>query len=242
MIAIGNFFFKYRNNLFIILYLLLFVPSPPIFSREQLGPNYYLYPVILGLLVTFSGEIIRGITIGLAYIIRGGRDKKVYAETLVTEGIFRHCRNPLYVGNILMLLGVGILANSLVYVGIVMPLFLFIYQAIVLAEENFLRNKFGTQFDAYCTRVNRWLINFSGISETFKGMRFNYKRWLLKEYNTLMVWLTGIVAILIFKYPEIVPEPDNRIIIFAVIVLVLGALYGYVRYLKKSGKMTDSMA
>lgn len=242
MIAIGNFFFKYRNNLFIILYLLLFLPSPPIFSREQLGPNYYLYPVILGLLVTFSGEIIRGITIGLAYIIRGGRDKKVYAETLVTEGIFRHCRNPLYVGNILMLLGVGILANSLIYVGIVMPVFLFIYQAIVLAEENFLRNKFGTQFDAYCSRVNRWLINPAGISETFKDMRFNYKRWLLKEYNTLLVWLIGIVAILIFKYPEIVPEPDSRVTIFAVIVLVLGALYGYVRYLKKSGKMTDSMA
>lgn len=242
MIAIGNFFFKYRNNLFIILYLLLFVPSPPIFSPEQFGPNYYLYPVILGLLVTFSGEIIRGITIGLAYIIRGGRDKKVYAETLVTEGIFRHCRNPLYVGNILMLLGVGILANSLIYVGIVMPVFLFIYQAIVLAEENFLRNKFGAQFDAYCSRVNRWLINPAGISETFKDMRFNYKRWLLKEYNTLLVWLIGIVAILIFKYPEIVPEADSRITIFAVIVLVLGALYGYVRYLKKSGKMTDSMA
>lgn len=242
MIAIGNFFFKYRNNLFIILYLLLFLPSPPIFSQEQFGAHYYLYPVILGLLVTFSGEIIRGITIGLAYIIRGGRDKKVYAETLVTEGIFRHCRNPLYVGNILMLLGVGILANSLIYVGIVMPLFLFIYQAIVLAEENFLRNKFGAQFDAYCSRVNRWLINPVGISETFKDMRFNYKRWLLKEYNTLLVWLIGIVAILIFKYPEIVPEPDSRITIFAVIVLVLGALYGYVRYLKKSGKMTDSMA
>lgn len=242
MIAIGNFFFKYRNNLFIILYLLLFLPSQPIFSSEQFGAHYYLYPVILGLLVTFSGELIRGITIGLAYIIRGGRDKKVYAETLVTEGIFRHCRNPLYVGNILMLLGVGILANSLIYVGIVMPLFLFIYQAIVLAEENFLRNKFGTQFDAYCSRVNRWLINPAGISETFKDMRFNYKRWLLKEYNTLLVWLIGIVAILIFKYPEIVPKPDSRIAVFAVAVLILGALYGYVRYLKKSGKMTDSMA
>lgn len=242
MIAIGNFFFKYRNNLFIILYLLLFVPSPPIFSREQFGPNYYLYPVILGLLITFAGEMIRGITIGLAYIIRGGRDKKVYAETLVTEGIFRHCRNPLYVGNILMLLGVGVLANSLIYVGIVMPVFLFIYQAIVLAEENFLRNKFGAQFDAYCSRVNRWLINFSGISKTFSGMRFNYKRWLLKEYNTLLVWLIGIAAILIFKYPEILPEADNRIPVFAGIVVFLGLLYAWVRYLKKSGKMTDSMA
>ncbi|MCF0070600.1 isoprenylcysteine carboxylmethyltransferase family protein [Dyadobacter sp. CY261] len=242
MIAIGNFFFKYRNNLFIILYLLLFLPSPKLFSPQQFGPNYYLYPVILGLLITFSGEIIRGITIGLAYIIRGGRDKKVYAETLVTEGIFRHCRNPLYVGNILMLLGVGVVANSLIYVGIVMPLFLFIYQAIVLAEENFLRNKFGAQFDAYCGRVSRWLISPSGILETLKGMRFNYKRWLLKEYNTLLVWLIGIVAILIFKYPEIVPEPDNRITTFAVIVLGLGMCYAYVRYLKKSGKMTDSMA
>lgn len=242
MIAIGNFFFKYRNNLFIVLYLLLFVPSPKLFAPEQFGPDYYLYPVILGLLVTFAGEIIRGITIGLAYIIRGGRDKKVYAEELVTEGIFRHCRNPLYVGNILMLLGVGILANSLFYVGIVMPLFLFIYQAIVLAEENFLRNKFGAQFDAYCKKVNRWLINFSGIGETMSGMQFNYKRWILKEYNTLLVWLVGIVAILIFRYPQIVPEPDNRVVIFTAIVLALGVLYAYVRYLKKSGKMTDSIA
>src|SRR5690606_8240964 len=129
-----------------------------------------------------------------------------------------------YVGNILMLLGVGVLANSLIYVGIVMPLFLFIYQAIVLAEENFLRNKFGAQFDAYCERVSRWLINPGGFSETLNGMRFNYKRWLLKEYNTLLVWLIGIVAILIFRYPEIVPEPDNRITIFSVIVLIFGAL------------------
>ncbi|NIJ53144.1 methyltransferase family protein [Dyadobacter arcticus] len=239
MIAIGNFFFKYRNNLFIFLYLLLFIPSPLLFAPEQFGDKYFLFPVILGLLVTFAGEIIRGITIGLAYIIRGGKDKKVYAEKLVTEGIFRHCRNPLYVGNILMLLGVGILANSLIYVAIVMPLFLFIYQAIVLAEENFLRNKFGAQFDAYCSRVNRWLINFRGISATLNGMHFNYNRWLLKEYNTLLVWLIGISALLIFKYPQLIPNSDSRIILFISIVIILGAAYGYVRYLKKSGKMTD---
>ncbi|TDE11318.1 methyltransferase family protein [Dyadobacter psychrotolerans] len=242
MISIGNFFFKYRNNLFIFLYLLLFVPSPQLFSTETFGEKYYFFPIILGLIVTFLGEIIRGITIGLAYIIRGGRDKKVYAEKLVTEGIFNHCRNPLYVGNILMLLGVGILSNSLFYVGIVMPAFLFIYQAIVLAEENFLRNKFGAQFDQYCSRVNRWLISLSGIGTTMSGMHFNYKRWILKEYNTLLVWLIGITAILLFKYPELTPDSNTRITIFAVIVILLGIIYGYVRYLKKSGKMSDSIA
>lgn len=239
MISIGNFFFRYRNTLFIFLYLLLFVPSPMLFSPDYFGEKYFLLPIILGLFVTFSGEIIRGITIGLAYIIRGGRDKKVYAEKLVTEGIFNHCRNPLYVGNILMLLGVGILSNSLFYVGIVMPLFLFIYQAIVLAEENFLRNKFGADFDAYCSRVNRWLIQFRGIGKTMGQMQFNYKRWLLKEYNTLLVWLVGIAAILLFKYPQLTSDDNARNLIFGIAVALLGTIYLYVRYLKKSGKMTD---
>ena len=40
MIKIGNFFFKYRNWLFIILYLLLFIPSPPLFSEQYFGPVF----------------------------------------------------------------------------------------------------------------------------------------------------------------------------------------------------------
>lgn len=143
MVGIGNFFFKYRNWIFILFYGALFIPSWPLFSREQFGNSYYIWPIGIGLFITCLGQLIRGLTIGLAYIIRGGKEGKPYAEGLVTEGIFNHCRNPLYVGNILMLLGVGILANSLVYVAIVIPIFLFIYQAIVLAEENFLRESSG---------------------------------------------------------------------------------------------------
>ena len=97
----------------------------------------------VGTAVVLLGQIIRAMTIGLDYIIRGGRNRRVYAEDLVTTGIFSHCRNPLYVGNLLVLLGLGIAANSIYFVGILMPLFLLFYQAIVLAEENFLRNKFG---------------------------------------------------------------------------------------------------
>ncbi|MCF0075294.1 isoprenylcysteine carboxylmethyltransferase family protein [Dyadobacter sp. CY261] len=242
MITIGNFFFKYRNILFVFLYLLLFLPSPLLFAPDTFGENYYLLPIILGLIITVSGELIRGLTIGLAYIIRSGSNKKVYAETLVTEGLFNHCRNPLYVGNILMLLGAGIISNSMLYVTIVIPLFLFIYQAIVFAEENFLRNKFGSQFDAYCSRVNRWLINLTGVSPTFDKMRFNYKRWILKEYNTIMVWMTGINALIIYKYPELIPSAVHRNWLFSGIFILLGIIYGYVRYLKKSGRMTDRLS
>ncbi|WP_159473842.1 isoprenylcysteine carboxylmethyltransferase family protein [Dyadobacter sp. 3J3] len=239
MITIGNFFFRFRNVLFIFLYLLLFLPSPDIFTKARFGENYHIWPIAIGLLVTILGEAIRGATIGLAYIIRGGKDKKVHAENLVTEGIFKHCRNPLYVGNILMLLGVGILSNSWIYLGIVFPIFLFIYQSIVMAEENFLQNKFGFEFVNYCRRVNRWVINLDGIESTFSEMKFNYKRWILKEYNTLFIWLAGIAAIILFEYEHLVPDPDIRIGIFLSIFVALGIVYCYVRYLKKSGKMTD---
>jgi protein-S-isoprenylcysteine O-methyltransferase Ste14 len=240
MISIGNFFFRYRNFLFLFLYLALFIPSAPLFSPAVFGPNYFLWPVILGLIITVSGQLIRGATIGLAYIIRGGKEGKVYAEELVTGGIFNHCRNPLYVGNILMLCGVGVLSNSLLYVAVFIPFFLFVYQTIVLAEENFLRKKFGEQYDRYAKSVNRWVPGLNGISTTFKSMQFKWKRWILKEYNTQYIWLSGITLILLFKYPEITNyDTKLRNTLLAVILPLLGFTYLFVRYLKKSGKMKE---
>ncbi len=240
MVQIGNFFFKYRNWIFILFYLALFIPSPPLFSRRHFSNNYYLWPIIIGIIITISGQLIRGATIGLAYIVRGGKGGKPYAEGLVTEGIFNHCRNPLYVGNILMLFGIGILSNSLFYVAVMIPVFLFIYQAIVLAEENFLRDKFGASFNEYCARVNRWIPNFSGIGKTFSGMEFRWKRWILKEHTTQFIWLAGIILILFLKYPQLSNyniAQRNKILIILLSALVL--VYALVRYLKKSGKMVE---
>jgi len=240
MIAIGNFFFRYRNFLFIFLYLLLFIPSPLLFGPGLFGEHYWIWPIVTGLLITFSGQAMRGLTIGLVYIIRGGKNRNIYAEDLITSGIFSHCRNPLYVGNILMLFGVGVLSNSLIYVCIIMPLFFFIYQAIVLAEENFLRGKFGEAFDQYCSHVNRWIPDFRGLSNTLNGYTFNWRRWLLKEYNTQFVWLAGITLILLFKYPQLTGgNIELRNILLVVIILLLGAYYFTIRYLKKSGKMKE---
>lgn len=234
MIKIGNFFFKYRNWLFIPLYLALFLPSFPLLSE-----SHRHWALFLGLAVTVAGQALRAATIGLAYIERGGKNKQVYASWLVTEGLFKHCRNPLYVGNILMLTGLGILANSWLYLLLFIPAFLFIYQAMVLAEEFFLRNKFGIEFEDYCRRTRRWLINFTGLKTTFSGMRFNWRRYLIKEYNTLLVWLVGIVLLLAYRYPELTgydASLRNGYLAFAIPLLTLG--YLLIRYLKKTGKMT----
>jgi len=236
-VRLGNFFFRYRNILFIFLYLLLFLPSPELFSKGIFGDNYYVYPLIGGLLITISGQLIRGGTIGLAYIVRGGQDRKIYADGLVTTGIFHHVRNPLYIGNILMLWGAGVLANSLIFSLVVMPLFLYIYQCIVLAEEEFLRRKFGLTFVNYTGEVHRWIPNLKGIIGTFSAMEFNWRRWLIKEYGTQFVWLLGLALILLYRYPYLIGgDPVTRQRYILVCVVVIGLYYLAIRYMKKSGR------
>ena len=239
MVEIGNFFFKYRNWLFIVFYALLFVPYvPKLFTPQTFGENYYWWPIIIGLVITVGGQAVRAATIGLAYIIRGGKDNKVYAEDLVTTGIFAHCRNPLYVGNILMIAGVGVLSNSLLYVVIMIPFFLFIYQAIVLAEETFLRNKFGEQFNAYCSRVNRWVPRLKGMNTTFSSMHFNWKRYIAKEHTTTFIWLCGIILLLLFYYPQLTDgDTQLRNSLLIVILSLLLLIYVLIRVMKKSGRL-----
>jgi protein-S-isoprenylcysteine O-methyltransferase Ste14 len=238
MIAIGNFFFKYRNLLFPIFALSIFIPSPELFTADVFGPNYYSIPMIIGLVIAIGGQAIRAATIGLKYIVRGGKDKKVYAEGLVVEGMFRHCRNPLYVGNVMMLAGVGIMSNSVYFILIGIPFFIFLYQAIIRAEENYLFNKFGTQYTEYCATVNRWIPNLKGISKTFDSMDFNWSRYVIKEYNTVYLLLLSIYIILITHHPKMVAwSDDDKIKISAIFFVGLSLIYLFVRYLKKSRKL-----
>lgn len=238
MITIGNFFFKYRNLLFPIFALTIFIPSPPLFSKSIFGENAYLIALSLGLTIAFSGQFIRAVTIGLKYIVRGGKNKKVYAQDLITEGIFNHCRNPLYVGNILMLTGVGLLSNSLYFILFAVPFFSFIYQAIVLAEEDYLRRKFGSGYDAYCLRVNRWVPRLNGTLDTLSSMEFNWRRYIVNEYNTIYLLLLSIfMVVFAFYEPMKSLERGEKLFAAGIVFISLSALYLFVRYLKKSGKI-----
>jgi protein-S-isoprenylcysteine O-methyltransferase Ste14 len=229
MVKLGNFLFRNRNGIFPLFYLMLFVPSWEVFPNPVTA-------MIIGFSVTITGQLIRIITIGLVYIIRGGKDRRVYAEDLVTTGIFSHCRNPLYVGNILILVGLGIASNSLLFMVVFTPLFLFFWQAIVLAEENYLRNKFGEQYNDYCKRVNRWLINFNGIGKTLRSMHFKWKRVIIREYNATYIWMTGAVLIVMkhFYFHDSQFDFRKNLPVFISILVLLLLLYLFARYLKKS--------
>jgi len=232
VVIIGNFLFRHRNYIFPILYLILFVPSPKIFD------DFYI-PVIIGLSVALFGQAIRILTIGLVYIIRGGRHRQIYAKELVTDGIFAHCRNPLYLGNILILTGSGIMSNSLVSLLIFLPLFVFAYQAIVIAEENFLNDRFGPQYKNYLKSVNRWVPNLKGIGNTINSSTFKWRRVIVKEYNSIYIWLTGAVLLILKNYRSYSTAQNfhKSLPFFILVIFSLTVCYSIVRYLKKSLKL-----
>ena len=234
MIKIGNFLFHYRNGLFPLVYLLLFPKS------AWLLPDFRT-AAVFGLVIAAFGQFVRATAIGLDYIIRGGRNRQVYAEELVQGGMFAHCRNPLYVGNFLIVVGLGIASNSTLFITIGIPFFIFAYWAIIAAEENFLRNKFGAAFDTYCARVNRIIPNFSGLGKTLKGMKFNWSRLIIKEYGTTYIWTLAMILVVLKNiWSNDQYQADNPLVWTLWLLLGLVTMaYGIARYLKKTGKMTE---
>ncbi|PRI44553.1 hypothetical protein BV195_01128 [Haemophilus influenzae] len=76
---------------------------------------------------------------------------------LVSTGIFRFSRNPMYLSLLLMLIAwVLWLGNSLAWLGIIVFV-LAINQFQIAKEEAYLENKFGDEYRRYKQKVRRWL-------------------------------------------------------------------------------------
>ena len=76
---------------------------------------------------------------------------------LVTTGIFRYSRNPIYVGYVAFLLGLFLVFGHILLLGYAVLVALIIQALIVRWEEPDLRKRFGTDYEAYVRRVPRWI-------------------------------------------------------------------------------------
>lgn len=229
MVAIGNFLFRTRNWLFPLYILLVFIPFRP--SSELFGGSGALKAGI-AIAVVALGLLIRASVVGFRYIKRGGLKKKVYADDLVTDGIFGAVRNPLYVGNVLIYIGLFIMHGHPITMLVGIVSFLFFFQCIVLAEENFLRGKFGPGFDAYCADVPRWFPRLGRLRASTEGMRFNFERTVFYEYTAVANGVMLLTATWAYGAWN-VPGADHRAIlvrvamVVAISVVAVGLIAGY---------------
>lgn len=79
------------------------------------------------------------------------------SSALLTTGVFRASRNPMYLGYVLILIGVGLLLRSLTPF-LVIPVFcFFMARVFIRAEERMLRETFGPAWESYVGQVRRWI-------------------------------------------------------------------------------------
>lgn len=240
MISIGNFLFRYRNQVFPLIIVALFLSAPP--AREIAGSVALEKAAnIAGWLVAGLGLLFRATVIGYAYIQRGGLNKKVYAKNLVTEGMFSLCRNPLYVGNVLIYTAVFLIhGNPAVMIAGIL-LFCFMYQCIVYAEEAFLEDKFGEGYKAYCADVPRWIPRFAKFSQATQGMAFNVKRVIAKDYSTASATLITLLLAEIYQQAAgAVANNMPHLFLLAGLIALTGLATVCVSRLKKRGVFNEN--
>jgi protein-S-isoprenylcysteine O-methyltransferase Ste14 len=218
----GTFLFKYRDAVFPGVILATIIATRPVFPGGSRTADLWLD--LVGILVAAAGQALRITVIGYRYIVRGGKNRRVHAEDLVTEGIFGLARNPLYVGNILVLFGIFIIWNAPLLYLIAVPFTLIGYMGIVAAEEAFLRGKFGAAYDEYCRTTNRWIPDFRKAPAALRGIPFNWRRVLLREYGSWTAWIGTAGLMIIAESLFAAPYADQATLINAIVV-ILGVVF-----------------
>ncbi len=118
-------------------------------------------PVRLSLAILMT---LSGLAVALAGVVSFHRAETTVnpfmpekSTALVSSGIYRFSRNPMYLGMLLVLLAWALwLTAPLALVGPALFV-IWITRFQIIPEERALRARFGPEFDAYCRRVRRWI-------------------------------------------------------------------------------------
>jgi protein-S-isoprenylcysteine O-methyltransferase Ste14 len=110
---------------------------------------------IIGAVVIVAGEWIRLAGVAAAGTVTRRRSRNV--QRLVTYGVFRWVRNPLYVGNFLIWTGFTIISGVYWFLPIAILIFAVEYSLIVRYEEGVLESIFGAEYLTYKQSTPRWI-------------------------------------------------------------------------------------
>ncbi len=152
----GNFLFKYRGILPIIILLLgisvqAYVTWRSTTNAADFQSSEYEF---LCLAVALLGLVIRILAVGYAQKNTSGRNtQEQVADHLNTSGMYSIVRHPLYVGNFFMWLGVAMLTEHTWFIIAFILAYWLYYERIMYAEEQFIARKFGTRFTEWAAKT-----------------------------------------------------------------------------------------
>ncbi len=127
---------------------------------------HFLFPVVriipplwnlLGMIPLVLGVIINLIADQAFH--KANTTVKPFDEStaLIREGVFRISRNPMYLGFVLILIGIALLLRSLTPYVIVVAFAILMDRMYIRVEERMLAEEFGTEWEEYKRNTRRWL-------------------------------------------------------------------------------------
>ena len=217
VIRVGQWLFRFRDYLFPLALVVTAAVTEPVLPLGSERMDHWVDG--LGVVVALLGQGCRLLAVGsVPNIRRGGRNKHFAANTLIQDGFFAHTRNPLYLGNLLIVAGLVLIADSPAWFLVVLPLTVGMYCAMVLAEEAFLTARFGQTYLDYCQRVRRFFPTLTGLRDSLSVNGIDWQRALWKEARIVCAWGSFAVGLLIWKQWEMFGFAARRVQIVALAV------------------------
>lgn len=229
--AVGNFLFRWRSYLPLVLVALFCLALPD--YRYPLGSHRLdMIWEIFCLMTSLAGLLIRIITVGYTPKRSSGRNTKAgqVADYLNVKGMYSTVRNPLYLGNFFMGLGISLFLRVWWVAVIYALLFMIYYERIIIAEEAFLTKKFKQSYLDWVSKTPAFFPKFSQWQTP--ELSFSFKKAIRKEYH-------GFLAIIVSMFVlELMSDLYyHRQLIFDIMwIMIAGSgviVYVIVRFLHK---------
>ncbi|KUO63311.1 protein-S-isoprenylcysteine methyltransferase [bacterium BRH_c32] len=188
MKKLAQIFFKYRS----------YTPIPFVLLMIAFH-DATLISMIIGFIMLLVGESFRlwGVSVaGSETRTTGG----VGGSFLVVSGAYSHLRNPLYLGNILIYLGIGVMSMSLFpYLQFVALLFFLLqYQLIITEEEEFLTQKFGESYKQFKKNVPSLIPSIRAFKNPgIEQPEYDITKGLRSEKRSLQAILIVVLIIIL---------------------------------------------
>lgn len=228
----GQFLFKWRSYLPLFALPLFIVALRESGSIEVVfGKTANTAWTFFCVLVSFAGLYIRCLVAGFVPRGTSGRNTNAQrAEQLNTLGMYSIVRNPLYLGNFVITLGLFLFTQVWWFVAVGTAGFLLYYERIIFAEEAFLRRQYG---DTFLTWAAKTPIFFPDTTRWKRSeLPFSWQTMLRREHSTFI----AIVAAFTFLNLAVVFFTKKRFYVdtWWVVFFVSGLLiYFFLRVLKK---------
>jgi protein-S-isoprenylcysteine O-methyltransferase Ste14 len=194
----GDWLFRWRSYLPLVLLVAVLAQMTRYTfpAGGQLGDRLWeaLCFVISGL-----GLAVRVVAVGSAPAGTSGRNTREgqVASTVNTTGLYSLVRHPLYLGNFLMYLGIALLPRSGWLALVFVLTFWLYYERIMLAEEEFLRGRFGATYERWAAETPAFVPRLREVRTRWRpaALPFSARNALRREYSGLFALVVCFAAL-----------------------------------------------